>query len=415
MRADQSGLPRAEHTRVLSQPEIQSFSWKYAVLAKDQIATQGLTQTTAADVPVATVEQVGTATARDLEFEQKAQQEDGRPATRILGTGSYIPHRIVTNDELAQHVDTSDDWIRARTGIQQRRRAAADETTSDMAVAAAKSALAASGISASELDLIVVATVTPDQPLPTTSIHVKEKLGITNHCPAFDLAAACSGFIYGLHVADSFIKSGMYQRILLVGVELLSRVVDWTDRESCIIFGDGAGAVVLASSNETSSRSMEDETFNGSILSTRLFSDSSMADAIEIPAGGSAEPMTCDAIQEGRQFVKMQGRRVFKFAVDQLTKACRDILRDNGLTARDIDWVVPHQANMRILQLISEQCEIPMERFLTNIEKYGNTSSASCPLALDEGVRSNQIKRGDTILFCAIGSGMVWGCSLVRY
>ena len=173
MRADQSGLPRAEHTRVLSQPEIQSFSWKYAVLAKDQIATQGLTQTTAADVPVATVEQVGTATARALEFEQKAQQEDGRPATRILGTGSYIPHRIVTNDELAQHVDTSDDWIRARTGIQQRRRAAADETTSDMAVAAAKSALAASGISASELDLIVVATFTPDQPLPTTSIHVK--------------------------------------------------------------------------------------------------------------------------------------------------------------------------------------------------------------------------------------------------
>jgi len=342
-------------------------------------------------------------------------QNQSRPESRVLGTGSYVPDRVVTNSDLAQKIETTNAWIQSRTGIRERRIASSGENTSDMAVHAARSALAAANLSSNDIDLIIVATVTPDQPLPATAIQLKKKLEIGNGCPAFDVAAACCGFVCGLQLADSLIKSGIYRRILLVGVELLSRMIDWQDRESCILFGDGAGAVVLGPSPPESGPDADSGLEPSRIIATRLYSDSDMAEAIEVVAGGTREPVSALSLKEGRQFVRMDGKRVFKFAVERLVQSCRDILDENGLSASQVDWVVPHQANMRILQLVSAQCGIEINRFLINIERYGNTSSASCPLAFDEGVNDGRIKRGDLVLFCALGSGIVWGCSLVRY
>jgi 3-oxoacyl-[acyl-carrier-protein] synthase-3 len=327
------------------------------------------------------------------------------PRARILGTGHYVPERVLTNFDLEKRVDTSDKWIVERTGIRERRVAADGETTSDLATQAARRALSAAEVAPEELDLILVATVTPDMPLPATAMFVQQKLGARAGCPAMDIAAACAGFLYGLSIADQYVRTGGARRVLVVGVELLSRVLDWTDRSTCVLFGDGAGAVVVGPS--------EDE--SRGILSTHLFADGSLAESLCIPAGGSREPTSVHTLEGRRHFVRMIGRDIFKFAVKSLSSAGQTAMAENGLGPDDIDWVIPHQANLRILDAVSKRCGVPMDRFFLNIERYGNTSSASTPIALDEAVRSGAVRPGHNLLLCALGGGVAWGSALVRW
>jgi 3-oxoacyl-[acyl-carrier-protein] synthase-3 len=332
-----------------------------------------------------------------------------QPASLILGTGRYVPAKVLSNAELEKIVDTSDAWIAERTGIRERRIAREGESTSDMATAAGRAALEAAGLSPSDLDMIIVATVTGDSPMPATAVNVQTKLGITN-IPAFDLSAACAGFLYGLSIADQFIRTGQMRRVLLVGVELLSRVLNWRDRTTCVLFGDGAGAVVLG---PAPSASASGEKPRG-VVSTKLFTDGSLASALLIPGGGSQLPLTHQRLDEALDKVQMVGRDVFKVAVKNLTSASKEAIDAAGLTTNDIDWVVAHQANMRILTQVAGRLDIPLERFVINIERYGNTSSASVPIALDEAVRDGRIKPGQTVLMCALGAGISWGSALVR-
>jgi 3-oxoacyl-[acyl-carrier-protein] synthase-3 len=326
-----------------------------------------------------------------------------RPASQIVGTGAYAPERVLTNHELARMVDTSDEWIQQRTGMKERRIAREDEAASDMAFEAAKRALDAAGLSASDLDMIILGTISGDTPMPACAAFLQRKLGATQ-IPAFDVSAACAGFIYGLSIGDQFIRSGTYRRILVVGVELLSRILNWQDRMTCVLFGDGAGAAVLAPAGDDGS----------GILSTRLYTDSSLADSLCIRAGGSREALTPEALAEKRNKVFMVGSDIFKIAVKNLTAASRAALDQAGLDANGVTWVVPHQANLRIINQVALRLDVPLERFVMNIERYGNTSSASIPLALDEAVRDGRIKRGDTVLMCALGAGISWGSALVR-
>lgn len=327
-----------------------------------------------------------------------------RPMSRILGTGAYAPERILTNHDLEKLVETSDEWIRERTGIRERRIAAEGETTSDMAAAAARRALEMAGLTAADLDMIIVGTISGDVPMPACAVFVQKKLG-AGSVPSFDVSAACAGFLYGLSIADQFIRSGMMKRVLVVGVELLSRILNWKDRTTCVLFGDGAGAVVLGPA--------EDD--GRGVLSTRLYTDSTLAESLCIPAGGSKEPLTPQALAENRNKVFMVGGDIFKVAVKNLTAASRSALTDAGLSASDVSWVVPHQANLRIISQVAQRLDIPLERFVLNIERYGNTSSASIPIALDEGVRSGRIRPNDTVLMCALGAGISWGSALVRF
>ncbi|MCS6797450.1 MAG: ketoacyl-ACP synthase III [Myxococcota bacterium] len=324
--------------------------------------------------------------------------------SRIAGTGRYLPARVLTNHDLERMVDTSDAWIVERTGIRERRIAADGEHTSDMAAAAAREALASAGLSARDLDLILVATVTPDMPLPATAMFVQQKIGARNDCPGFDLSAACAGFIYGLAVADQFVRGGAARHVLVVGVELLSRVLDWTDRSTCVLFGDGAGAVVV-------SPALGD---GRGILSTTLYADGSLAPALCIPAGGSVEPATAATVAARRHFVRMEGSQIFKFAVRALAQATRTAIERAGVTPEEIEHVVPHQANLRILAAVAERCGIPWERFHLNIDRYGNTSSASVPIALDEAMREGRIRPGALVAMCALGGGIAWGGAVVR-
>lgn len=324
--------------------------------------------------------------------------------SRILGTGAYAPERILTNHDLEKLVETSDEWIRERTGIRERRIAAEGETTSDMAAAAARRALEMAGLTAADLDMIIVGTISGDVPMPACAVFVQKKLG-AGSVPSFDVSAACAGFLYGLSIADQFIRSGMMKRVLVVGVELLSRILNWKDRTTCVLFGDGAGAVVLGPA--------EDD--GRGVLSTRLYTDSTLAESLCIPAGGSKEPLTPQALAENRNKVFMVGGDIFKVAVKNLTAASRSALTDAGLSASDVSWVVPHQANLRIISQVAQRLDIPLERFVLNIERYGNTSSASIPIALDEGVRSGRIRPNDTVLMCALGAGISWGSALVRF
>lgn len=325
-------------------------------------------------------------------------------ATRILGTGHYVPEKVLTNHDLEKMVDTSDEWIVERSGIRERRVAAEGEFTSDLATKAGQRALEAAGVSPEELDLILVATVTPDMPLPSTAMFVQQKIGARPGCPAMDFAAACAGFIYGLSVADQFIRTGAARRVLLVGVELLSRVLNWEDRTTCVLFGDGAGAVVLGPS----------EGEHG-LVSTKLYGDGSLTRSLCIPGGGSAQPASAASVAAGQHFVHMVGKDIFKVAVKHLSSASLAAVEAAGLTADDIDWVVPHQANLRILDGVSKRCGIPLDRFCLNIERYGNTSSASVPIALDEAVRDGRIQPGQNVLMCALGGGIAWGSALVRW
>jgi 3-oxoacyl-[acyl-carrier-protein] synthase-3 len=326
--------------------------------------------------------------------------------SRIVGTGTYLPSRVVTNDELRTKmgIDTTDEWITERTGIRARRIAAEGEATSDMATAASRHALELAGIRPSELDLIICATVTPDMPFPAAATFVQAKIGAHN-AAAFDVSAACAGSLFGLAIGDSFIRTGAFKKVLVIGAELLTRVSDWKDRSTCVLFGDAAGAMVLVP-----------ETRDGrGILSTHLHTDGTQTDILNIPGGGSARPFSPDVYEQRDQFIKMNGREVYKTAVRALEAVSREALERNGYKARDVDLVIAHQANLRILEHVMKKLELPLEKCVVNIDQVGNTSSASVPLTLDQANRKGNIKDGDLILMMAIGGGMAWGSALLRW
>jgi 3-oxoacyl-[acyl-carrier-protein] synthase-3 len=328
---------------------------------------------------------------------------EASPKSRILGTGAYAPEQVLSNGDLERLVDTSDAWITERTGIKERRVAADGQASSDMALVAAQRALEAAGLTPKDLDMIIVGTVTPDLPMPACASILQQKLGC-GPIPSFDISAACAGFIYAMSIADQFIRSGAQQRVLIVGVELLSRILNWKDRTTCVLFGDGAGAAVLGPA-----------TGDGSgILSTKLYTDSSLVSSLCIPGGGSKEPLTAEGLAAQRSKVHMAGQDIFKVAVKNLTSASRSALEQAGLPASEVRWVVPHQANLRIIAQVAQRLDIPLDRYVLNIERYGNTSSASIPIALDEARRDGRIQNGDTVLMCALGAGISWGSALVR-
>jgi 3-oxoacyl-[acyl-carrier-protein] synthase-3 len=325
--------------------------------------------------------------------------------SRIIGTGRGIPPRRMTNADLESMVDTSDAWIVERTGIKERRILDPSLATSDLATEAARGACQSAGLKPADIDCIIVGTVTPDVPFPATATYVQRKLGAPAGGAAFDLSAACAGFLYGLAVADSFIHRGVFKRVMVIGVEILSRIIDWTDRNTCVLFGDGAGAVVLAP---------EASDARG-VLSTHLYADGSFTDLLYIPGGGTREPLTADALAARQQYVKMNGREVFKHGVRNMAAASRAALEANGLTPDDVKWVFAHQANLRIIEGVAERVNIPLSRFFLNIERYGNTSSASLPIALDEAVAADKLHPGDILLFAALGGGLSWASACVRW
>ncbi len=320
--------------------------------------------------------------------------------SRIVGTGTCLPEKIVSNDDLAKIVDTSDEWIRSRSGIRQRHIAGAGETTSTLALGAARKAMAVAGVKASEIDLLIVGTTTPDVIFPSTACLVQAELG-ANGCAAFDVNAACSGFIYALSVADKFIKSGSAKTAMVIGAETLSRMTDWSDRGTCVLFGDGAGAVVLKPDNEAG------------ILSTHLHADGAFRHLLYNPVGVSVG-FKPDEVNAGVRVV-MSGSEVFKVAVKTLDAVVEETLAANQLDKSAIDWLIPHQANLRIIDATARRLDMPMERVIVTVDRHGNTSSASVPMALDEGVQSGRIKRGDLLLMEAFGGGFTWGSALVRF
>ncbi len=330
------------------------------------------------------------------------------PASRILGTGHYLPPIVRTNHDLEKMVETSDAWIIERTGIKERRIAPDGIVTSDMATAAAKQALEAAELSPTDLDMILVGTVTPDMPMPATAVFVQQKLG-AGTCPSMDLSAACAGFIFGMSIADQFIRSGTMKNVLVVGVELLSRVIDWEDRTTCVLFGDGAGAVVLGPANGASIGGKP-----RGILSTKIQSDGALAQSLMIPGGGSVQPQSVEVIEQKRHKVHMKGQDIFKVAVKNLYSATKEALDMTGMTADEVDWICPHQANLRIIDFAATRLGVAKEKVLVNIDRVGNTSSASIPILLDESLRSGKVRTGDTIAMCALGAGISWGGAIVR-
>jgi len=327
----------------------------------------------------------------------------------ILGTGSYAPERVLTNDEFSRSVDTSDEWIRSRSGIRERRIAAPGEGTSDMAVHAARRALADAHVSAADVDLLVVATITPDLPMPAVACIIQHKLGLPTAAACFDLNAACSGFIYALDTACAMLASGRYHRALVIGAEKLSSIVDWKDRSTCVLFGDGAGAVVLGPDPDVSAGQRR------GLLGTRLGTFGDSVELLCIPAGGSTTPASAKSVAASGHFIKMKGREIFKMAVRAMEEAARDILEQQGVSTNQIALVIPHQANLRIIEAIAEYLELPLDRFFVNVDRYGNTSAASIPIALDEARRAGRIKTGDIILLVAFGAGLTYGSALVRW
>jgi len=322
---------------------------------------------------------------------------------RITGTGSFAPRKVITNHDLEKLIDTSDEWITERTGIKERRIAEKGQTTSDLAYEASRKALKAAGLAAQDIDLILVATMTPDMILPSMACVLQEKLG-ARKAAAFDIYAACSGFIYGMSVADAFIRSEMYKNVLLVGAEVLSRFTDWEDRGTCILFGDGAGAAVI-----------QRHAGKRGILSTHLHSDGSLGDLIHVPAGGASHPASHDTIRKRMHFIKMKGNETFKAAVRSLEGVVQEALEHNKVKPEDIDYLVPHQANLRIIQAMAQRLNMPMEKVVLTLPKYGNTSAASIPMALDEAVRDGRIRENHLLLFEAFGGGLTWASALVRW
>ncbi|MDT8317319.1 MAG: beta-ketoacyl-ACP synthase III [bacterium] len=322
---------------------------------------------------------------------------------RITGTGSYLPEKILTNADLEKMVDTDDEWIVTRTGIRERHIAADGEATSDLAFYAATEALASAGIAPEDIDLIIVATTTPDYPFPSTASLLQARLG-ADKAAAFDIQAVCTGFIYALSTADQFIRSGMYGKILVVGAEVLSSLMDWTDRSTCILFGDGAGAVVLEA----------DESERG-IVSSHLHADGSQYDLLYVPGGGSREPLSQELLDSGRQFIRMKGNEVFRVAVNALESTVLEALEENNLNAEDIDLLVPHQANIRIINATGKKLGLSADKVMITVDRHGNTSSASIPLALCEAVKENRVKEGSLVLLEAFGGGFTWGSVLLRW
>jgi len=327
------------------------------------------------------------------------------PYARIVGTGAYAPDQIITNADLERLVETSDEWILTRTGISERRRARDDQATSDLAEIAARRALEAARLDPSDLDQILVATVTPDMFFPSTACFLQDRLG-ARRAGAMDVSAACSGFVYGLAVADGLLRSGAAGRILLVGAETLTKVIDWTDRNTCVLFGDGAGAVVLTAADEG----------EGHILTTHLFADGGKGRVLMMPGGGSRHPISQQMIDQNLHRVRMDnGNEVFKVAVRAMEDAAIVALKTVGLDVHDVDLFVPHQANLRIINAVGQRLGIPEEKVVVNIQRYGNTSAASIPIALDEAVRAGRLKRGDLVLMVAFGGGLTWGSALLRW
>ncbi|MEP6942459.1 MAG: beta-ketoacyl-ACP synthase III [Betaproteobacteria bacterium] len=316
--------------------------------------------------------------------------------SRIAGTGGYLPSRIVTNAELAARIETSDEWVRTRTGICERRVAAPDQVTSDLALGAALPALAAAGIAPADVDLIVVATTTPDMVFPSTACILQAKLGAA-HGPALDVQAVCSGFVYALSIADGMLKSGAVKNALVVGAEIYSRILDWNDRGTCVLFGDGAGAVVLVPSDEPG------------ILSSHLHADGRYRDILSVPG------TVADGAVSGRPFLQMDGTAVFKFAVRVLAEVAQEALDANHLPASAIDWLIPHQANIRIMDATMKKLGLPLERMVSTVARHANTSAASIPLALDVAVRDGRIRAGQHIMLVGVGGGFTWGSVLVRW
>ena len=322
----------------------------------------------------------------------------------ILGTGSYTPEKVVTNDDMAQIVETSDEWIRSRSGIRERHFAGKGEHTSDMAAAAGERALQASGIDRSEIDLIIVATMTADMPFPSTACLVQSKLGLPN-TTAFDLQAACSGFVYAMNVASSMLLSGRYNKALIIGAEKMSSILDFEDRATCVLFGDGAGAAVLGRSDVK----------NVGVLGSLGGTDGSNPEILYQPAGGSAIPASAESIAARQHYIKMNGKEIFKLAVRVMGQASTDMVEQFDYTAEDLNLVIPHQANMRIIDSLAKRLKIPLEKFHNNLDRYGNTSAASVGIALDEAYRAGRIQSGDLVLLVAFGAGLTWAASLIKW
>jgi 3-oxoacyl-[acyl-carrier-protein] synthase-3 len=319
--------------------------------------------------------------------------------SRIAGTGSYLPDKVLTNHDLEKMMDTSDDWIQERTGIKRRHIAADDEATSDLALAAANRALDMAGIGADDINLIIIATTTPDKVFPGVACIVQRRLGIRG-CGAFDIQAACSGFVYGLDLADRYIRTGAAMNVLVIGAETLSRLTNWEDRTTAVLFGDGAGAVVLQASDQPG------------ILSTHIHADGQYEDLLQVPQGISSG---YDVTRAGEAFIQMNGNAVFRRAVATLDSIARETLDKNKIDKHDLDWFVPHQANMRIISAAAKKLDMPMERVIVTVDEHANTSAASIPLALDVAVRDGRIKRGELLLFEAFGAGFTWGSTLLRF
>ncbi|MCU0776138.1 MAG: ketoacyl-ACP synthase III [Akkermansiaceae bacterium] len=322
----------------------------------------------------------------------------------VAGTGSYVPERILTNGELAKMVDTSDEWIVTRTGIRERRIAADDEFTSHMSTKAALRALEQAGMTAGEIELIVVATITPDTPTPATACHVQHQLGASN-AVAFDISAACSGFLYAMKICKRLISDGAFNNALIIGAEKLSTVTNWEDRSTCVLFGDGAGAAVLRKAGPG----------EGSIVATEMGTDGNLTHLLEIPGGGSACPITAQNAGQHLHTLNMQGKEVFKIAVNRMKEAAEKVIERAGWRAEDIACVIPHQANLRIIDAIADRLAVPNERVFVNLDKYGNTSAAAVAIALDEANRTGAFKRGDHIVLVVFGAGLTWAAAAIRW
>ncbi len=323
----------------------------------------------------------------------------------IRAIGVHTPERKLTNAELSTMVDTSDEWIKTRSGIAERRIAGPDENPSDMGAKAAAKALERAGLTPADVDLLIVATMTPDVPFPSTACLLQAKLGLRRDIPCFDVSAACSGFVYALQVAKDMMRSGSYRRALVVGAEKLSSVVDWSDRTTCVLFGDGAGAVLLETTPEK----------NVGLLGNILGADGNNAELLHCAGGGSAAPATADSLRDGKHFLRMNGKEVFRHAVRVMAESCERVLAKCDVKSAQVAWFIPHQANSRILEAVASQLNVDMDRFPSNLERYGNTSAASIPLALEEAWKDGKIKHGDLVLIVAFGAGLTWGATLLRW
>ncbi|MEW6419189.1 MAG: beta-ketoacyl-ACP synthase III [Nitrospirota bacterium] len=323
--------------------------------------------------------------------------------SRIISTGSYLPEKVITNFDLEKMIDTSDEWITERTGIKERRIADENQTASDLAYEASKIAIERAGLKADDIDLIIAATVTGDMPFPSTACVLQDKLEAKN-AVGFDINAACSGFLYGLYVTDGFIRSGMHKRVLMVGTEVLSKITDWEDRNTCVIFGDGAGAVIIEPTEE-----------DRGIISMHINSDGSLWELLYIPGGGSMIPASVDSVKKRLHYIKMKGNETFKVAVRTLEDLVIKTLDENKLRPSQLSLLIPHQANLRIIQATADRIGIPMDKVIVNLDRYGNTSAASIPIALDEAVITGRIKDGNYILLEAFGGGLTWASALIKW